>query len=174
MLYGHLSCEDNRDKVYGLLGLIDAGDMPTFDYCKSVEEIFLDVVKVVLMEQEITLGILHSTYLVHLATTIALPMRELRPLKSFLEDICDKTIQGLSVCGATHHHSPCNEYTCKKKELERMSMGFEPYTYEKQAYWWYIYDGQTYTVECESSLFQRKALSTTWRKLFKTQIPNLI
>lgn len=98
MLYGHLSCEDNRDKVYGLLGLLEAGEMATVDYRKSVKDILLDVVKVVLMEQELTSGILHLAYLAHLATTIALPMRELRPLKSFLEDLCYKLMRGLSVC----------------------------------------------------------------------------
>jgi hypothetical protein len=37
-------CEDPRDKVYGLLGLVSEGDKLEVDYNKSTEDIFLEVI----------------------------------------------------------------------------------------------------------------------------------
>lgn len=39
--YGR-ECEDPRDKVYGLLGLVDKGPLPTIDYTKSLDQVWYD------------------------------------------------------------------------------------------------------------------------------------
>ncbi|KAI0614919.1 HET domain protein [Pyrenophora tritici-repentis] len=43
--YSSQECKDPRDKVYGLLGLVQGGHVPTVDYSKSLTEVFVDAVK---------------------------------------------------------------------------------------------------------------------------------
>jgi hypothetical protein len=44
--YGTMECQDPRDKVYGLLGLVQEEQRPEIDYNKPLEEVFLDVVAI--------------------------------------------------------------------------------------------------------------------------------
>ncbi|CAE7020633.1 hypothetical protein P3342_004476 [Pyrenophora teres f. teres] len=43
--YSQQECKDPRDKVYGLLGLVQSEHVPTVDYSKSLIEVFADAVK---------------------------------------------------------------------------------------------------------------------------------
>lgn len=40
------SCEDPRDKIYGLMGLVDEDERVVVDYAKSVQQVFMDAVLV--------------------------------------------------------------------------------------------------------------------------------
>ncbi|KAF2028046.1 HET-domain-containing protein [Setomelanomma holmii] len=47
--YSSLKCENHRDKVYGLLGLVEGDyDVPVIDYNKSLQEVYLDTVRIFL------------------------------------------------------------------------------------------------------------------------------
>jgi hypothetical protein len=52
--YSAMDCEDQRDKVYGLLGLVEPqSSVPEIDYSKSVERVFLDALRIILMENHV-------------------------------------------------------------------------------------------------------------------------
>ncbi|KAI1163633.1 HET-domain-containing protein [Nemania serpens] len=46
--YSVHECQDPRDKVYGFLGMVPAWQRPVVDYTKSVHQVFLDVIPIVL------------------------------------------------------------------------------------------------------------------------------
>ncbi|KAI1119384.1 HET-domain-containing protein [Nemania sp. NC0429] len=46
--YSVHECQDPRDKVYGLLGMVPAWQRPVVDYTKSMHQVLLDVIPVVL------------------------------------------------------------------------------------------------------------------------------
>lgn len=45
------NCSNPRDKVYGLLGLVDDDNRVVVDYQKSVKDIFVDVVRQIIVEE---------------------------------------------------------------------------------------------------------------------------
>jgi hypothetical protein len=45
-LFACMQCEDPRDKVYGLLGLIGDEEQPEIDYRKTVQEVYLNAISV--------------------------------------------------------------------------------------------------------------------------------
>ncbi|KAM7196642.1 HET domain containing protein [Rhypophila sp. PSN 637] len=49
-LFSHKSCQDPRDKVYGLLGLLDRDAYPTIlpNYTKSVREVYMDATRAII------------------------------------------------------------------------------------------------------------------------------
>jgi hypothetical protein len=53
-LFMRQECEDDRDKVYGLLGLVDGGFCPHVDYRKNALEVFLDLVQTIPLEEWMT------------------------------------------------------------------------------------------------------------------------
>ncbi|KAI0803716.1 HET-domain-containing protein [Xylaria sp. FL0064] len=46
--YSAHECQDPRDKVYGFLGMVPAWQRPVVDYSKSMHQVFLDVVPIIL------------------------------------------------------------------------------------------------------------------------------
>lgn len=46
--YSVHECQDPRDKVYGFLGMVPAWQRPVVDYAKSMHQVFLDVIPIVL------------------------------------------------------------------------------------------------------------------------------
>jgi len=52
--YSAMGCEDHRDKVYGLLGMVGfQSSIPEIDYSKSVKRVCLDALRIILMESAI-------------------------------------------------------------------------------------------------------------------------
>jgi hypothetical protein len=45
--YAEMECYDPRDKVYGLLGLVDVGQRPEVDYSKALHEVYFDVIDII-------------------------------------------------------------------------------------------------------------------------------
>jgi hypothetical protein len=50
-LFMRQECEDDRDRVYGLLGLVDRGPCPHVDYRKNALGVFLDVVQTISLDE---------------------------------------------------------------------------------------------------------------------------
>jgi len=47
--YSAMDCEDHRDKVYGLLGMVDPHfSVPEIDYNRPVERVYIDALHVIL------------------------------------------------------------------------------------------------------------------------------
>ena len=50
-LYSQFECEDPRDKVYGLLGIVNrSSSVPEIDYNKSIQQVYFDTVRILLTE----------------------------------------------------------------------------------------------------------------------------
>ncbi|CAN9097811.1 unnamed protein product [Alternaria alternata] len=51
-LYSQFECEDPRDKVYGLLGIVNrSSSVPEIDYNKSIQQVYFDTVRILLTEK---------------------------------------------------------------------------------------------------------------------------
>jgi hypothetical protein len=131
-----LGCEDERDKVYGLLSIVDTPyKVPDIDYDKSVEQVYLDTIRILLTERQ---GdgfkeIVH--YGVTLSRLMCLSDRNQSALLKLFEDI-----------DMRFGHRVWSLQTMAKSFPLRPpiidAIGFEPP--ESPDQWWYEYDGVRY------------------------------
>jgi hypothetical protein len=81
-----MQCEDPRDKVYGLLGLVDGQERPDVDYSKPLYQVYSDTVNLVHQHQP------------HWTTCSVLDIAETYSWKEFARDVgfSEKTIDVLA------------------------------------------------------------------------------
>lgn len=90
-LYSDLDCEDNRDKVYGLLGLVHHDSLcPELDYKKSLQAVYLDTVMILLTQDKLKYTLQHSSSTaLHLGQSMGLSRYDLSALRTMFRDISE-------------------------------------------------------------------------------------
>lgn len=86
--YSRLRCADDRDQVYGLLGLVDScHEVPEVDYQKTAEEVYLDTVRILLTKKQYQASVLILDCAQMLAENLCLPHRHLYAIHNLFKDI---------------------------------------------------------------------------------------
>lgn len=137
--YSKLRCEDSRDQVYGLLGIVDSSHkVPEINYQKSTEQVYLDAIQILLTEgqDEPALSIVDCAE--RLGENMCLPQRHLSAIRKLLEDI------------RMHMHvdSGLLEYCSTPKRPVINAIGFDFLASPSE--WWYEYRGVRYGFPVQS------------------------
>jgi hypothetical protein len=132
-MHSLLECEDIRDKVYGLLSIVDASyNVPEINYNKSAEQVYLDTIRIFLTEgQTNELGPIINYSLV-LSRFLSLSDKNHSALLRLLEDIRVRT----------KHILWYPDSIIKSWPPIIHAIGFDPPESPNQ--WWYEYDGVRY------------------------------
>jgi hypothetical protein len=154
-------CQDPRDKMYGLMGLVKYDHRVAVDYRKSIHEVFLDVVEALYGVYRYDTSHLYGpsrafdngpaglesffTTLMVLSAKLGLPSDQHEGLQNFLKAFW----------------APITDIGTRKNGLSIAAMGFSPRklgengleisthdTKEGRAFWWYDYQGWTYEFYC--------------------------
>lgn len=155
--FSESDCQEPRDKVYGLLGIIKAGQRVPVDYSRIPCELVLDVVRVILSER-IDLGgfnpmdwcmsngvdVLVHDLVIRLGNAMELPPRQMLGLSAFLDGVLTEFRWACSM-----YSSGSSEYAYYTPTSQVPLMGFEPW-FDK---WWFENDDGRYVVKC----YKRKA-----------------
>jgi hypothetical protein len=134
-------CEDSRDQVYGLLGIVHSSHkVPEVDYEKSPEQVYLDTIRIMLTEEHHH----HSPYLaLHCAKKLSidmrLPERHLSAIRNLLGDIRMRYESGrmTNIVGPHFQQVPIVH-----------AIGLCPA--ESGYKWWYEYQGAVHTFPLRS------------------------
>ena len=126
-----LRCEDGRDQVYGLLGIVGSSHhVPEVNYQDSVQQVYLDTVRIILTESQtqtvdLILGCAGS-----LAGNMCLPLEQLLAIHELIFDIKLRVVDEVNVCKSIPSRPIIH------------AIGFSPS--ESPVEWWYEHQGVRY------------------------------
>jgi hypothetical protein len=138
--YSTWGCEDSRDQVYGLLGIMDSScKMPEVDYQKSPKQVYLDTIRIMFTEAH-----RYSPYVTldsaeRLSINMRLSERHLSAIRNLLGDISMRYESGrMTNCVGTYSRwvSIVDAISfCPAQSPDR---------------WWYEYQGVIHTFPLQS------------------------
>lgn len=87
--YASLSCENPRDKIYGLTSLVDQDKFPVpeIDYSKTLEEVYFEAMSIMLQAPQPLTQAQMVVAMQEIGPTIGLSKQFMKHLKPFLKDI---------------------------------------------------------------------------------------
>jgi hypothetical protein len=128
-------CEDSRDQVYGLLGLVDSSrKVPEVDYQKSPEQVYLDTIRIMLTEAHHYSPYLTLITAKRLSINMRLSDRHLSAIRKLLRDISMRYESGRM----TNTVGPFSEAI---PIVHAIGLWHADYGYK----WWYEYQGVIHT-----------------------------
>ncbi|KAH8716904.1 hypothetical protein GQ44DRAFT_713212 [Phaeosphaeriaceae sp. PMI808] len=152
-------CEDPRDRVYGLMGLVNQEERVAIDYAKSVYEVYSDLVVAFsfsytahtnrsvqsLVPRRSQFSTKLQDYvlsLVLLSERMGFSMREVVVLRSLLQDVwcLDKF--------STSNCPPITAIGFEETILQDTTEAVTSLDSTMRGRWWYTYRGRTYYYEC--------------------------
>ena len=133
-------CEDSRDQVYGLLGIVDSSyHVPEVDYQKPVEQVYLDTVRISLTEIQVRPVRFTIDCALRLGENMCLPRRHMLAIRELLEDICMRAVDGVDL------YQPLPSPIIH-------AIGVDPP--ESPVEWWYEHQGFRYCFPVQSGADQ--------------------
>ena len=136
-----LRCEDSRDQVYGLLGIVDSSQhVPEVNYHDSIEQVYLDTIRIILTEgQNQTVDVILGCA-ERLGENMCLPDKHQRAIRELLEDI---RMRDTDEVNNLYKSLPCPIIH---------AIGVEPP--ESPVEWWYEHQGFCYSYPVQSGADQ--------------------
>jgi hypothetical protein len=159
-LYSNLDCEDSRDKVYGLLGLLHpTQEAPEVDYNKSLQEVFLDAVRIILARPQPRTPKGHHTFKAlvdivrYLARCFTFSKRFTNALGLFFDDLSELGSGNPEVNGK---YVPLN---LRKPVID--AIGYKRSARGTLEYWWYEHRDKRSYYSRKGRLQQRERVGSS-------------
>ncbi|KAF1830797.1 HET-domain-containing protein [Decorospora gaudefroyi] len=136
--FASMQCEDPRDKVYGLLGLVDERSRPMVDYNKPLYEVYIDTVRAFSQDCPFTS----------------------EAVMMYLDLAWDMEFPEQTLCVLQEHFKyigKIDERMRQKRHFSTLQMGYETGLPSQEALdrWWLEADGQRLYYTCDPTSGQR-------------------
>ena len=136
-------CEDSRDQVYGLLGILDSSEhVPEVNYQKSVEQVYLDTVRIILTELQAHTVRFTLTCALRLGQKMCLPFGHMSAIRKLLEDIRMRVIDTVKSPYKWIPSRSNGPYEWMPSHPIIQAIGVDPA--ESPVEWWYERQGVRY------------------------------